>query len=182
GEIVEAPLIIPEISGLDRRKKCLTEGFNGYLRHIVKGKNPFFACPVCKRTFRDQDGEPLERLRTDGEKSEIVEADCPRGCGGKARRLNGPYGFFWKCDCSPELVFRDVDGKPMMREERPKAKCPVKGCKGMAEQHKAKSDGRLFWRCGACGNYFDDAEGKPVVREKKGKGSVKSDDPAKTQN
>jgi Zn-finger protein len=67
------------------------------------------------------------------------------------------------------LIFRDVDGKPALREERPKAKCPVKGCKGTAEQYKAKSDGRLFWKCGTCGNMFDDAGGKPVIREKKGK-------------
>jgi rubredoxin len=36
----------------------------------------------------------------------------------------------------------------------------------------------LFWKCGACGSYFDDAEGKPVVREKKVKSNVK----AKAQN
>jgi DNA topoisomerase-3 len=179
GEIVKAPLPIPEISELPRRKKCLTEGCNGYLRHIAKGKNPFFACPVCGHTFNDRDGEPLERQQ--GEQSERIEADCPRGCGKKARRLKGPYGFFWKCDCSPEATFKDVDGKPVIREERPKAKCPVKSCKGMAEQYKTKSDGRLFWKCGTCGNAFDDAEGKPVVREKKRKGEVKNGDFAKSQ-
>jgi transposase-like protein len=77
----------------------------------------------------------------------------------------------------PETTFKDTDGKPEIREERLKAKCPVKGCKGAVERHKAKSDGRLFWKCGACGSYFDDAEGKPVVREK-----VKSNVKAKAQN
>jgi DNA topoisomerase-3 len=181
-DIVKAPLVIPDISGLPRRKKCLEKGCDGYLRHISKEKSSFFSCPVCKRTFKDQGGEPVERPQRNGEKGEIVEADCPRGCGGKARQLNGPYGFFWKCDCSPETTFKDVDGRPEIREEHLKAKCPIKGCKGIVERHKAKSDGRLFWKCGACGNYFDDAEGKPVVREKKGKGSVKSDDLAKTQS
>jgi hypothetical protein len=85
--------------------------------------------------------------------------------------LSGPYGFFWKCGCSP-AIFKDVDGKPMVREERPKAQCPVKECKGTAERYRAKSDGRLFWKCGTCGNIFDDAEGKPLIREKKEKGDV----------
>jgi hypothetical protein len=95
--------------------------------------------------------------------------------------LKGQYGFFWKCDCSPDLTFKDVDGKPVVREERPKAKCPVKKCKGTAEQYKAKSDGRLFWKCGTCGNLFDDADGKPVVREKKGKGKNKNGESTKAK-
>ena len=96
--------------------------------------------------------------------------------------MKGQYGFFWKCDCSPETTFKDTDGKPEIREARLKAKCPVKGCKGAVERHKAKSDGRLFWKCGACGSYFDDAEGKPVVREKKVKSDVKNSNSAKAQN
>jgi DNA topoisomerase-3 len=166
GEIVEAPLSVPEISGLPRKKKCLTKGCEGYLRHIDKGKAPFFACPVCRSAFKDQNGEPVEKRQSNGA-MEKVEADCPRGCGKKARRLEGPYGFFWKCECSPETAFRDADGKPVIREERPKAKCPAKGCKGMAGQYKAKNGGRLFWKCETCGGYFDDAEGKPVIRERK---------------
>jgi DNA topoisomerase-3 len=56
GEIVKAPLEVPEVSELPRKKKCLTEGCSGYLRHISKEKNSFFACPVCGQTFNDQDG------------------------------------------------------------------------------------------------------------------------------
>ena len=171
GEIVKAPLEVPEVSELPRKKKCLTEGCGGYLRHISKEKNSFFACPVCGHTFNDQDGEPVQKRQADGDTEERIEADCPLGCGNKARRLSGPYGFFWKCGCSP-AIFKDVDGKPEVREERPKAKCPVKGCKGTTERYRSKSDGRLFWKCGTCGNYFDDAEGKPLIREKKEEGDV----------
>jgi len=172
GEIVEEPLVIPEISGLPRRKKCLTEGCDGYLRHIAKEKSSFFACSVCGNTFKDRGGEPEKRRQANGEasgKSERVEADCPRGCGRKARRLEGPYGFFWKCACSPELTFKDVEGGPVMKEERPKVKCPVKECGGMAEQYRTRDGERLFWKCGICRNAFDDADGKPVIREKTGK-------------
>jgi DNA topoisomerase-3 len=172
-EIVKAPLTVPEMSGLPRKKKCLTEGCGGYLRHISKEKNSFFACPVCGRTFKDQDGEPVEKRQKGGELTESVEADCPLRCGRKARRLCGAYGFFWKCDCSPGVTFKDADGRPAVREERLKAKCPVKGCGGTAEQYKVRSDGRLFWKCGTCGSAFDDAEGKPVSREK---GEVKNVD------
>jgi transposase-like protein len=177
GDIVKAPFIVPEISGLARRKKCLTEGCNGYLRHITKakgtsGSRSFFACSVCGRTFSDLNGEPVAKRQSEGD--ERVEADCPCGCGKKARRLKGQYGFFWKCDCSPDQTFRDIDGKPALREERPKAKCPVKGCKGVAAQFKTKNDGRLFWKCSTCGNTFDDSDGKPVIREKKGRSEAKS--------
>ena len=34
---------------------------------------------------------------------------------------------------------------------------------------ECKSDGRFFWKCGACGNFFDDGDGAPVLREKKEK-------------
>jgi transposase-like protein len=172
GEIVKAPLTVPEVTGLPCKKKCLTEGCGGYLRHIVKEKSSFFGCSVCGCTFKDQDGEPVPKQQSDGDTGERIEADCPLGCGRKARQLKGSYGFFWKCDCSPNVTFRDADGKPELREERPKAECPVKGCKGTAERYRSKSDGRLFWKCGTCGNYFDDAEGNPVVREKKEKGDV----------
>jgi Zn-finger protein len=72
------------------------------------------------------------------------------------------------------VTFKDADGRPAVREERPKAQCPVKECKGTAERYEAKNDGRLFWKCVSCGNIFDDAEGKPVIREKKEKGEVKN--------
>ena len=45
--------------------------------------------------------------------------------------------------------------------------CPVKGCKGMAVRLVSKKDNRLFWKCAKCGNFFDDADGKPEIREKK---------------
>ena len=144
----------------------MTEGCNGYLRHITKCKDSFFVCSTCGSTFKDRGGEPTERRKPDGEKAEKVEADCPLGCGGKARRWEGPYGFFWKCNCAPNLFFKDVGGKPVVREERQKEKCPVKGCKGTAEQYGTKDGSRLFWKCGVCRNTFNNVEGKPVIKEK----------------
>jgi DNA topoisomerase-3 len=170
-EIVKAPLAVPEISGATRKKKCLTKGCDGYLRHIAKGKESFFACPACGHTFKNRDEEPIERRQTaDGEKAEKVEADCPLGCGKKARRLEGAYGFFWKCACSPESAFKDVDDRPAVKEERPKTQCPVKSCKGTAEQYRTQDGSRLFWKCETCRNTFNDAGGKPVIGEKTGKG------------
>jgi hypothetical protein len=102
----------------------------------------------------------------------VIEADCPLGCGKKARRFEGKYGFFWKCFCSPDVKFKDIDGKPVVPEERPpliSAKCPVKKCKGMAVRYNAKSDGRPFWKCDTCKNFFDDRDGKPAFRENREK-------------
>jgi DNA topoisomerase-3 len=99
----------------------------------------------------------------------IAEAPCPLGCGGKARRFVGKYGFFWKCACSPNAIFKDVDGVPVAREARVEAMCPAKDCKGKAIRLVSKKDGRSFWKCGKCGKFFDDADGKPLVREKSGK-------------
>jgi Zn-finger protein len=70
------------------------------------------------------------------------------------------------------VKFKDVDGKPAVPEERApsiSAKCPVKKCKGTAVRYNAKSDGRPFWKCDTCKNFFDDADGKPVLREIRGK-------------
>jgi DNA topoisomerase-3 len=160
GEIVKAPVSVPEIPGAARMKKCLTENCGGYLRHISKDKDSFFACPVCGRTFKDRDGEPVAKRQAEGGK--MLRADCPLGCGRQARRLSGPYGFFWKCDCEPDKTFNDVDGKPAVKEERPKAKCPVKECRGTVERYRSKNSKRLFWKCGVCRDTFDDSGGKPV--------------------
>jgi DNA topoisomerase-3 len=99
---------------------------------------------------------------------EIVEAPCPLGCGGSARRYDGKYGPFWKCSCSPGLTFNDENGAPAVREQRTEAKCPAPNCKGKAMRLAGKKDGRLFWLCHLCGNFFDDADGKPAMRVKKG--------------
>jgi rubredoxin len=167
GEIVKAPLAIPEIPGLARRKKCLTEGCGGYLLRRTGTYGPFYFCLTCKHVFPERDGEPAP-MKPIGE---VIEADCPLGCGKKARRFEGKYGPFWKCFCSPNAKFKDVDGKLVLSEERPPAvsvQCPVKRCKGMAEQIK-KKDGGLFWKCRTCQNTFDDTDGKPVIREKQTK-------------
>ncbi|MDR1648898.1 MAG: hypothetical protein LBR71_01440 [Synergistaceae bacterium] len=115
----------------------------------------------------------LERRKEpDGE---IVETPCPLNCGANARRFAGKYGFFWKCRCSPDVVFKDVDGVPVIKEARIEAQCPVKadktgkGCSGKAVRFVSKKDGRLFWKCDKCGAFFDDIDGKPAIREKKGK-------------
>jgi DNA topoisomerase-3 len=176
GEIVKEPLNVPEMCEFPKRKKCLTEGCDGYLnrrkymnRRIGAG-DFYFSCPVCKHVFYERDGELVAApVKTPGE---VVEADCPLGCGKKARRFDGKYGPFWKCFCSPNVKFKDVDGKPAVPEKRPPAvtaKCPVKKCKGTAVQHRAKIDGHLFWKCETCKNFFDDDDGKLVIREKQAK-------------
>jgi rubredoxin len=170
GEIVKEPLDLAKIqgiSGLPKRKKCLTEGCGGYLIRKSGTYGPFFFCPTCKHIFRERDGEPAPAKAP----GEVIEVDCPLGCGKKARRFEGKYGPFWKCFCSPNVIFKDVDGKPVVPEERPPVvsiKCPVKRCKGMAEQIR-KKDGGLFWKCRTCQNTFDDKDGKPVLRENREK-------------
>jgi DNA topoisomerase-3 len=115
----------------------------------------------------------LERRKeADGE---IVEAPCPMNCGANARRFAGKYGFYWKCRCSPDVVFKDADGVPVIKEARVEAPCPAKagktgkGCFGKAVRLTSKKDGRIFWKCDKCGGFFDDMDGKPAIREKKGK-------------
>jgi hypothetical protein len=100
---------------------------------------------------------------------EIIEAPCPLNCGGNARRFSGKYGFYWKCFCSPDVVFKDEGGVPAVKESRVEAACPVKGCSGKAVRLASKKDGRLFWKCPKCGGFYDDADGKPAIREKKEK-------------
>jgi DNA topoisomerase-3 len=109
----------------------------------------------------------LERKKeTDGE---IIEAPCPLGCGANARRFSGKYGFFWKCHCSPDVIFKDTDGVPVVKEVRVETPCPTKGCSGKAVRLVSKKDGRPFWKCPKCGKFFDEEGGKPAMREKKEK-------------
>ena len=107
----------------------------------------------------------LERGKTGD--LEVVESPCPLGCGKEARRYEGKFGFFWKCACSPDVVFKDVDGLPAVKETPLEADCPAKGCKGRAARFASRHDGRLFWKCRKCGGYFDDEGGSPKVREAK---------------
>jgi DNA topoisomerase-3 len=116
GDIVREPLRIPEIPELPRKKKCLAEGCGGYLNRKIGTYGPFYACPVCKHVFRERDGEPIV-----GRPVEIVEADCPLNCGKKARRFEGKYGPFWKCGCSPDVFFKEIDGKPGVPEKHKRA-------------------------------------------------------------
>jgi DNA topoisomerase-3 len=171
--IISDPLTFPSgvsdvsIPGISRQPKCLTYGCGGFLRRIAKpGKSAFYSCPLCRATFSDAGGVPVPKKERIGE---TVEASCPLGCGGNARRYEGRYGPFWKCPCSPGVTFRDSGGIPVLREAREartEAPCPVKGCKGRAARFASKKDGRLFWKCATCGNFFDDVDGAPVLREK----------------
>jgi DNA topoisomerase-3 len=166
-EIVSGRLDVPgDIPGMARRKKCPADGCNGYLRHIKDAKTPFFACPVCHATFSDSGGEPVPRKE---KLQELAEAPCPMNCGGKAQKYEGKYGYFWKCQCSPGVIFKDDNGVPAVREARIDAPCPVKSCKGKAVRFERKSDNRPFWKCTVCGNFFDDIDGVPILREKKEK-------------
>jgi hypothetical protein len=162
-EKLDIPADISGVPGMTRQHRCLTENCKGFLRHIQKPeKSPFFSCPVCHATFNDVEGSPVPRKEWAGE---IVEATCPLGCGRSARKFSGRYGHYWKCLCSPDATFKDVDGQPEVKEQRTEAKCPVKGCKGKAVRLTSKKDARLFWKCNKCGNFFDDREGQPVIRE-----------------
>jgi DNA topoisomerase-3 len=160
---LDIPADIPDVPGMTRQHRCLTENCDGFLRHIRKpAQSPFFSCPVCHTTFNDVDGAPVPKKEWTGE---IVEAPCPLRCGRNARRFSGRYGHYWKCLCSPDAAFKDVDGVPVLKEQRTEAKCPMKGCKGKAVRLTSKKDGRPFWKCDKCGNFYDDRDGQPIFRE-----------------
>jgi DNA topoisomerase-3 len=162
-ERLEIPAEIPSIKGMERLQKCLTEGCGGFLRNIKRpGKSAFFSCPLCHATFSDENGVPIPGKKPPGE---IPEAPCPLDCGNSARRYEGRYGYFWKCDCSPGMTFKDVGGVPAVRETRAESACPVPGCEGRAARFTRK-DGGYFWKCAKCGSFFDDVEGTPAVRAK----------------
>jgi DNA topoisomerase-3 len=162
-EKLDIPADISDVTSMTRQHKCLTENCEGFLRHIQKPeKSPFFSCPVCHATFNDINGLPSPKKELTGE---IVEATCPLGCGRNARKFSGRYGPYWKCLCSPDVTFKDVDGQPVVKEQHTEAHCPVKGCKGKAVRLTSKKDGRLFWTCDKCGNFFDDKDGKPEIRD-----------------
>jgi DNA topoisomerase-3 len=95
---------------------------------------------------------------------EVMEAPCPLDCGRQARRYKGQYGYYWRCLCTPDKTFKDADGRPEAPQEREEAKCPVEKCKGTAVRFVRRSDGRPFWKCRKCGNFFDDMAGTPILR------------------
>jgi DNA topoisomerase-3 len=162
------PQVISDVHGITKQPGCLTDGCGGFLRRIaMPGKPAFFSCPLCHATFSDVNGVPVPKKKHTGD---MVEAPCPRGCGRNARRFEGKYGAFWKCDCSPDVTFRDIDGVPAVKEPRDEAlckPCPANGCKGKAVRFGRKSDGRPFWKCSVCGGFFEDIDGAPILRKKK---------------
>jgi hypothetical protein len=162
------PADISDVFGISRQPRCLTDGCEGFLRRVsTSGKSAFFSCSLCHATFNDVGGSPVQRKKLSGE---VVEAPCPLGCGGSARRFEGRYGYFWKCPCSPEVFFKDSNGGPAVPERRMETICPVPGCRGKAVRFSRK-DGRNFWKCAKCGNFFDDIDGVPMAAEKGGKNS-----------
>jgi ssDNA-binding Zn-finger/Zn-ribbon topoisomerase 1 len=164
---IAIPPVISEVPGITRQPGCLAEGCAGFLRRIaMPGKVAFFSCPLCHSTFSDVNGEPAPRRE---KLPALAEAPCPMNCGGKVQKYEGKYGYFWKCSCSPDVTFIDVDGVPAVREARIDAPCPAKGCKGKAVRFERKSDGRAFWTCGAGENFFENIDGVPVLRENKEK-------------
>jgi DNA topoisomerase-3 len=175
--IISDRLNIPEdvssIPSMERLHRCLTPGCGGFLRHISKpgkmGKKSFFSCSVCHSAFNDVNGIPAPKKERSDDSGEIIEAPCPLACGKNALRYEGKYGPFWKCACSPDVTFKDVAGAPVLREARVEVPCPATGCKGKAIRLMGKKNGRLFWKCGACGNFFDDRDGKPALRKGKSK-------------
>jgi DNA topoisomerase-3 len=64
-DIVSERLEIPpeiSVSGMERLKKCLTEGCGGFLRSVKRpGKPAFFSCPLCHATFNDVGGSPVPK-------------------------------------------------------------------------------------------------------------------------
>ncbi|MDR1508367.1 MAG: hypothetical protein LBS53_01865 [Synergistaceae bacterium] len=120
---------------------------------------------ITSETLSVPDVQGLERREPAS--AEVLESPCPLGCGHQARRYEGKFGFFWKCDCSPGVTSGDLDGTPVLREKPIEADCPAKGCKGRAVRFVSKRDGRPFWKCRKCGGFFDDADGRPKTREAK---------------
>ena len=84
-------------------------------------------------------------------------------CEGYLRRIDrAGKGAFFACPLC-HATFNDSNGEPVAREKRIEANCPVDGCGGTAARFKGKKDGRLFWKCGKCGTFFDDADDRPVM-------------------
>jgi ribosomal protein L37AE/L43A len=63
------------------------------------------------------------------------------------------------------VTFKDSGGVPVLKEALTEAPCPANGCKGKAVRLASRKDGRRFWKCEKCGNFFDDVDGVPSVRE-----------------
>jgi DNA topoisomerase-3 len=167
GESASSVLVYPDMTALWEQKMSEIEGGGVSLESFIAEVVDMTREILSGNLNVPSDIPGLERRKEfDGE---IVESPCPLDCGANARRFSGKYGFYWKCICSPDVVFKDVDGVPVVKESRVEAPCPAKGCSGKAVRLVSKKDGRAFWKCPKCGKFFDDAEGKPVIREKKGK-------------
>jgi DNA topoisomerase-3 len=174
-EIISVPFKVKEIQGIEiaKRKNCLMENCGGYLS-LRKGRDNknFFSCDICGKTFSEKDGEPIINEK---KVESFNEAPCPKGCGKNARQYEGKYGKYWRCICSPEETFKDIDGKPTVQEKKKieKIKCPVPRCKGDAVKLHKKSDGTPFWKCDTCQNFFNDIDGKPVMKQEKKSSNAK---------
>jgi DNA topoisomerase-3 len=166
GESASSVLVYPDMTALWEQKMSEIENGGVSLESFVAEVADMVREILSGGLNVPSDISGLERKKEpDGE---IVESPCPLGCGANARRFSGKYGFYWKCLCSPDVIFKDVDGVPVVKESHAEAPCPVKGCSGKSVCLVSKKDGRAFWKCPKCGKFFDDNDGKPAIREKKG--------------
>jgi len=167
GESKASVLVYPDLTALWEQKMSDIERGGVSLESFVSGVADMVRKILSGNLDVPSDIPGLERNKEPN--GEIIEAPCPLGCGAKARRFSGKYGFYWKCPCSPDVFFKNIDGAPVVKEFRAEAPCPAKDCSGKAVRLSSKKDGRPFWKCPKCGEFFDDADGEPAIREKKEK-------------
>jgi len=167
-KIISSEISINEknMQGITKYKPCLIEGCDGTLRNKKskeKGSS-FFVCVKCNKTFNDKDGEPVMSVKKD-----VIEVQCPKGCGAKARQRSGQYGLYWTCECSPKESFNDVNGAPAIKgkKELEKMRCLTPNCDGEAVKLFKKEDKTPFWKCDKCRSFFDDVDGAPTLKQGK---------------
>jgi DNA topoisomerase-3 len=104
-------------------------------------------------------------------RSENTDKKCLKeGCGGflKLLRRKDGSGSFFSCPECKSAYNADPDGNPIPKSPLVEEDCPTPGCGGKAQKKNGQYG--VYWACAKCGNKFNDADGKPVVKEKKEKG------------
>ena len=105
------------------------------------------------------------------------------GCGAPLRRIDGQYGPFYGCSSEAcKKVFREVDGKPAEKSERPveQAGSPTHACqackKGSLRSVPRKDGSGTFWGCsnwkGGCKAMYNDLNGEPDIDGKSKSGGA----------
>lgn len=129
---------------------------------------PYCFCNKCKSKFDYEKAKAGNPVKLEKAAVDLTDVDCPICGKHKLKRINTAKGIRYVCadrNCKKpnsgyQMYYPDKDGKPNIQKC---AKC------GKLLDFLPGKDGKNYWKCQNCGEFYNDNDGTPVKQEKKKK-------------